>query len=488
MFLDKLKEVLQAILPMSFIVILLHFFFVPLHTNQLTIFFIGTTLVFFGLTIFLFGVDVSISQMGQILGKGLALRKKLWLVVLGGLFIGFIISLAEPSLTVLGQQIQQMTASTLNQTTVVIVVSIGVAVFMTIGLMRIVFQWNIRWIITIFYSLIFLLLIFTEESFITFAFDSSGATTGTLTVPFMLSLSSGITALSSDSQSEEFHFGLVGITSIGPILAMLILGIMNPLQITGDFSTPDFSNINIWETLQSTGIDAIKQVLIGVAPLLIIFLLYHGLIEKQTDQTLKDILLGLLYLMIGLVLFLTGISSGFMPISQYLGAQLYTHHSNFWVIAIGFILGIVAILAEPAIYVLTDQIEEVTGGTLKRITILLAIAIGVGSAIALTILRIFIADFRLWHILIVGFLLIIAISWCIPNLFVGMAFDSGGTASGPMTGTFIFAFVQGISISHPHADPILDGFGMIAVVAMTPILFIEILGFIHVMMIRLEKD
>ena len=426
--------------------------------------------------------------MGQILGKGIALQRKTWILIIGGLFIGFIISIAEPSLTILGQQIQQMSENLLSQSTVIIVVSIGVAIFMTIGLLRIVYQWNIQWIIMIFYGIIFALVVFTEESFITFAFDSSGATTGALTVPFMLALSSGITALSSDSQSEEFHFGLVGITSIGPILAMLILGIINPLQISGDFTSTNLESIDILQTLLSAGIDAVGQVVMGIAPLLVIFLTYHFFIERQSSHTLKDILFGLVYLMLGLVLFLTGVSSGFMPISQYLGAQLYTHHASFLVILIGFILGVVAILAEPAIYVLIDQIEEITGGTIRRITILLTIAIGVGSAIALTIIRIFVPDLRLWHILIVGFVLIIFLTWFIPNLFVGMAFDSGGTASGPMTGTFIFAFVQGIAISHPQANPILDGFGMIAVVAMTPILFIEILGFIHVMMMRLEKD
>ena len=488
LFISKFKEVLQAIVPISFIVLLLHFFLVPLTSTQLSLFIIGTAFVLIGLTIFLLGVDVSINQMGHILGSGLTQSKNLGLFIFAGLFIGFIISIAEPSLTILGQQIETMSDQLLPQSTVIIIVSIGVAIFMTVGLLRIAFQWNIKWIISLSYLIIFILVYVVEESFITFGFDSSGATTGALTVPFMLALSNGVTSLSNESQTEEYHFGVVGITSIGPIISMLILGLIHPLKLSGHFPSPNLTTLTIPTILMQSLLDAIIQVLMGVMPLLLIFLIYHFFFKKQSPQTLKKILTGLIYLMTGLCLFLTGVASGFMPVSQYLGGKLMTEHSNYWVIFIGFTLGVVAILAEPAIYVLIDEIEEVTGGSLRPMVVLLTIALGVGSAIALTIFRIMVPQLRLWHILLIGFIIIIGFAWKLPNLFVGMAFDSGGTASGPMTGTFIFAFVQGIAIAHLSADPILDGFGMIAVVAMTPILFIEILGLIYHYLLSHEED
>lgn len=489
MLLDKLKEVFQAIFPITFIVILLHLFFVPLSNSQLTIFLIGATFVFIGLTIFLLGVEVSVSQMGQILGQGLTRKKNLWWMALGGILIGFIISIAEPSLIILGDQVATMSQNAINQNTLVIIVSIGIAIFMTIGLFRIVFQWNISKIMSIFYLIILILSFMSEESFLAFSFDSSGATTGALTVPFMLAMSMGIASLSSSiEQSEEFNFGLVGITSIGPIIVVLILGLFSQTDFSGQQTIESITSLNISNLILSNMFDSFIQVLFGVIPLIAIFLTYHLFIQKQNIRIVKDILMGLGYLMLGLMLFLTGVSSGFMPISRYLGGELFTNHHSGWLIIIAFVLGVVAILAEPAIYVLIDQIEEVTGGSISKRIVLFTIAFGVGLAIALTVLRILNPEFKLWHILSIGYVLIILLSAFIPKLFVGIAFDSGGTASGPMTGTFIFAFIQGIAIQHPTANPILDAFGMIATVAMTPILFIEILGFVNLIIERQEND
>lgn len=489
MLIDKLKEVFQAIFPITLIVILLHLFFVPLSNFQLTIFLLGTTMVFFGLTIFLLGVDISVSQMGQILGQGLTRKKNLWWLALGGILIGFIISIAEPSLIILGDQVATMSQEAIKQNTLVIIVSIGVAIFMTIGLFRIVFQWNISFIMSIFYLIILLLSFMSEESFLAFSFDSSGATTGALTVPFMLAMSIGIASLSSSiEQSDEFNFGLVGITSVGPIIAVLILGLFSQAELTGQQTFDNITSLSISKLILSNMFDSFIQVLLGVIPLIMIFLTYHFFIQKQSQQLFKDIMIGLGYLMIGLMLFLTGVSSGFMPISRYLGGELYTNHHNGWLIFIAFILGVVAILAEPAIYVLIDQIEEVSGGSISKRIVLFTIAFGVGLAISLTVLRILFPEFKLWHILSIGYILIILLAGFIPKLFVGIAFDSGGTASGPMTGTFIFAFIQGIALQHPTANPILDAFGMIATVAMTPILFIEILGFINLLVERQAKD
>ncbi|MBK0348043.1 DUF1538 domain-containing protein [Aerococcaceae bacterium zg-ZJ1578] len=486
---DKLREVTIAVVPIVILVLLIHWFLVPLSMTQLNLFFLGALLVLIGLAIFLLGVDISVSRMGYLLGQGLTKKGKISYILLGGLFIGFIVSIAEPSLTILGYQIQEMSHNALRQFTVIMVVSLGVAAALAVGLLRIIFNWDIRRIVMLGYLIIFAVSFFVEEAIFTFAFDSSGATTGALTVPFVLAMSSGVSDLfSNDSEDEERSFGLVGIASIGPIIAMLLLGVFNKGNLSGDFPEPVTKELSIMRVLLSELGDSIHQVILGALPLVLIFVLYHFFISRQSKQTFKDIMFGLGYLMFGLVLFLTGVSAGFMPIGQHLGMALFHEHSMFIMVMIGFILGVMAILAEPAVYVLIDQIEDTTGGTISRTLVLILIAVGVGVAIALTILRVLIPALRLWHILLPGYFLVLLFSRFVPKLFVGMGFDSGGVASGPMTGTFIFAFVQGISIANPTANPIIDGFGMIALVAMVPILFIELLGFVYVLISRNQQD
>lgn len=477
---EKLKEVLMAVVPITLLVLLIHLFFVPLDIKQLTLFMIGSSFVLLGLAIFLLGVDISITTMGYLLGQGLTKKGKLLLLMVGGILIGFIVSIAEPSLTILGAQIQEMSQQILSQMEVVILVSIGVALFLSLGMIRIVYNWNISVIVTIGYLAILILAFFVDEAILTFAFDSSGATTGALTVPFVLAMSAGISTLSQKNvDDDEASFGLVGIASIGPIIAMLILGGISNHQLAGNFSTIEPINERVLTILKNEIMTSFHQVILGVVPLIIIFLLYHYFIERQSSQLFKDIMVGLGYLMVGLILFLTGVSAGFMPISQYLGGALFNSQPTYVLVIIGFILGVMAILAEPAIYVLMDQIEDITGGTISKKLVLALIATGVGVAIALTVIRILNPSIRLWHILLPGYILILILSHKVPKLFVGMGFDSGGVASGPMTGTFIFAYVQGIAIASPTSDPIIDGFGMIAVVAMVPILFIEILGWVY---------
>ena len=489
MLLDKIKEVSLSVIPITMIVLILHFFFVPLSNQDLLLFIIGALFVLLGLALFLFGVDVSINPIGNVLGVGVTQKNNLWLLIIGGLLIGFTGSVAEPALTILGSQIEEMSGGLLSGSLVVLVVAAGVGIFLTIGILRIAYRWNISKLVTIFYGIIFIFSIFADEVFFTFAFDSSGATTGALTIPFILAISAGMVNVRADSQSEEFNFGLVGISSIGPIFAMLMLDMFLDIDLSSSIPVVmESSTMSIWQSiLQETWVSFL-EVLIGILPILVIFFIYHLFIERQSKRLIRDICVGLIYLVLGLTLFLSGVASGFMPITQILGSELYLNYSAIWPILIGFILGIVAILAEPAIYVLIEQVETITGGTISKKMVLVTISLGVGLAIALTIIRMMVPWLRLWHILLPGFGLSIILSWFVPKLFVGLAFDSGGVASGPMTGTFIFAFVQGIALSIPDANVIVDGFGMIAVVAMTPILFIEILGFIYYMAEKRQID
>lgn len=479
--LDKIKEVMIAIIPINILVIFIDLFILSLPRVSLLIFFASSLLLIVGLALFMLGVDISASQMGRMLGQGLTRLKRKHHLFLATAGVGFIISIAEPSLTILAHQIERGSFQAISQLSVIIIVSLGIAVFMALGIFRIVFRWNLRIIMMLGYLLVFLLSFFIDDTIFAFAFDASGATTGVMTVPFILAISQGISSM-TDNPTDDNHFGLVGITSIGPILAVIILGLLTP-QLNIDITDIEAAGINPSENFISffltQAFQSIKQVIFGLGPLLLIFALYHYLIEKQSQRMIRDSLLGFLYLAVGLTLFLLGVSTGFMPLGRILGENLYMQVPTIWLMLIGFILGVVAILAEPAIYILIDQMEMVTGGAVAKLPILMTLSISIGLAIVLSIAKILVPNLNLWGILFIGFALILILANKVSPLFVGLALDSGGTASGPMTGTFIFAFIQGIAQAHPHAEPLRDGFGMIGIVAMTPILCVQILGLIY---------
>ena len=170
-----------------------------------------------------------------------------------------------------------------------------------------------------------------------------------------------------------------------------------------------------------------------------------------------------------------------MEVGYYVGYNLALLDSKAFVLIVAFILGLVTILAEPAVHVLTHQIEDVTNGYVNRKMVGVALCIGVASAVALSILRILVPEIRLWHYLLPGYIISVALSYYVPNLYVGIAFDSGGVASGPMTATFILSYAQGVATATPWADVLLDGFGVIAAVAMTPIIALQVLGLVYKM-------
>lgn len=482
-FIDKVKEVLQSVLPITILVIILHFTMAPLPGIEFPRFLFGALLIVLGLAIFLFGVDIGITPIGKYLGKEIARSNSLKFVLVMGLILGFFISIAEPDLIILANQVSEVTDGAIPSSVLLIVVSVGIAFMMTTGLFRIVYRYPLRNIFFGIYSLIFLLAIFSSNDLFAIAFDASGSTTGALTVPFMLSLATGVASLNHDSKSAEIDsFGLVGVASSGAILGVLILGLFTgDSGITGTLSV-DADAYSSWlvpfiDTLPHLAIETV----LSIAPILIIFIVYNLFIAKRKMQTtdFKRAMLGLLYLYVGLVLFLTGVNAGFLNVGRQLGMTIAGMESKLPVLFIGLLLGLVVILAEPAVYVLTHQIEDVTNGSVKRSVVLVFLSVGVGLAVFLSVIRVLIPDILLWHYLVPGYIIAIALSFRVPNLFVGMAFDAGGVASGPMTATFILAFIQGVAEITPHSNVLLDGFGMIAMVAMMPILSLQLLGAIY---------
>ena len=482
-FIDKLKEVLQSVLPITILVIILHFTIAPLPGIEFSRFLFGALLIIMGLAVFLFGVDIGITSIGNYLGKEIARSNSLKFVLVMGLILGFFISIAEPDLIILANQVSEVTDGAIPSTVLLVVVSVGIAFMMTIGLFRIVYRYPLRNIFFVIYTLIFLLAIFSSNDLFAIAFDASGSTTGALTVPFMLALATGVASLNHDSKSAEIDsFGLVGVASSGAILSVLILGLFTgDSGITGTLSV-DVGAYTSWvvpftDTLPHMALETV----LSIAPILIIFVCYNLFVAKRKMQTadFKRAMLGLLYLYVGLVLFLTGVNAGFLNVGRQLGMTIAGMDSKWPVLFIGLLLGLVVILAEPAVYVLTHQIEYVTNGSVKRSVVLVFLSVGVGLAVLLSVVRVLVPEILLWHYLVPGYIIALVLAFRVPNLFVGMAFDAGGVASGPMTATFILAFIQGVADITPHSNVLLDGFGMIAMVAMMPILSLQLLGAIY---------
>lgn len=478
---EKLKEVLFAVLPITIIVLLLNFTIAPLEFSLILRFIVGAILIIIGLSIFLFGVDIGVTPIGNLMGSALTKTGKVWIVAVAGLMLGFLISIAEPDLHVLAGQVDAVTSGMVSKSSIVVIVSIGIAVMLTVGLLRIVRNIALHKVLTVLYFIIFILAFFTSSEFLAISFDASGATTGALTVPFILALAIGVSTLNS-KVSEKDSFGLVGIVSTGPILSIMLMSILLKTdEISGSLPAAVFhTDAIIAPFIQRLPIIAYESFCV-LLPLLLLFLVFQKISFRLKRRYFRKILKGLAYTFIGLILFLIGVNAGFMDVGSFLGHSVASMENNFFVVLIGFILGLVTVLAEPAVYVLTHQIEDVTSGYVKTKAVTAALSIGVGFAVALSMLRIVVPELQLWHYLLPGYLVAITLTYFVPKLFVGIAFDAGGVASGPMTATFILAFAQGAAEAIEGANVLVDGFGMIAMVALTPIITVQILALIFKM-------
>lgn len=475
----KFKEVLSSVIPIVIIVLVLNFTLSPLRLPVLLRFLIGAVFVIIGLTIFLIGVDNGITPIGNLMGKSIAKTNKLWIVIVAGIILGFVISVAEPDLHILASQVDAVSSGVISKISIVAVVSLGVAIMLALGLIRIVFNLPLYRLLTLIYGLILVLAILTSKEFLAISFDASGATTGALTVPFMLALAIGVSKLKKDSKaSQKDSFGLVAIASSGAIIAVMMMSILSKTsEIKGKLETGSVSDQILLPFVYSFSKVAI-EIVIALLPIGIIFLIFHKRSFHLTKRESRKILFGLTSTLIGLIIFLVGVNAGFMDVGSEIGYSIAMNDNQLYVIIVGFFLGVVTIMAEPAVYILTHQIEEVTSGYVKRSVVMFTLALGVGIAVALSILRIVIPELKLWQYLLPGYLIAIVLSFIVPKLFVGIAFDAGGVASGPMTATFILAYVQGTAKAVEGANVMIDGFGVIAMVAMAPLITLQILGLV----------
>lgn len=481
LILHKLKEVACSVVPIVLFVLCIHFFTVEIPSTLLIRFLIGAAFIILGLTVFLLGVDIGVVPLGNMTGKLLARSNKLIIVLLSGVLLGFFISIAEPGLMVLSNQIAIVSNGALPSMLILIVVSIGLAILLAVGFIRIFYRLSLSKILIVLYGIIVCLSFFSSSHMLAIAFDASGSTTGILAVPFILSLATGISQLRKDSKSSEMDsFGLVAIASTGAILSVLIMGIVSPF--TYESQMMQLTSIDMEFVLLpfiNELSNSVSDSLLAILPLSVIFLILQKFFFRLKHRQVRKYLTGFIYAVLGLFLFLMGVNAGFMDVGLYFGQQLVTLDNQWIILWIAFVLGVLTILAEPSVHVLTAQIEEVTSGSIRRVIILIALALGVGIAIVFAILRILIEPLQLWHFLLPGYIMCLLLMKFTPKLFVGIAFDAGGVATGPMTATFIFAFVQGAAQAYGNADMLVDGFGMIALVAMMPIITIELLGVLY---------
>lgn len=473
---SKILEALVSALPITLIVYILALTpIVDLSPVELITFSIGAVLLVVGIGLFNLGADIAMTPMGSHVGSGLSRQKKLGLLLGVCFVLGMLITIAEPDLQVLANQV----SAVMNGTLLIYAVGIGVGAFLIVAILKIIFRKSLSHILMLFYMLLFALALMLtvngNEALLPMAFDSGGVTTGPITVPFIMALGVGISAVLGDRKSKDNSFGLVALCSVGPVLAVLTLGIFSTNNLT--YAIPDYSVSNdIAASFIHAAIHTCREVAIALGLIVAFFIVCQVFFLKLSLRQLKKIALGVVFTYVGLVLFLTGVNVGFMPVGYKLGYEIATFSTPL-LAGFGLIAGILVVLAEPAIHVLNSQVEDVTGGLVSKKSMMIGLCIGVGGALTLSMIRI-IFDFSLIYYVIPGYFISLALSLFVPPVYTGIAFDSGGVASGPMTSGFILPFAIGACVSLQGANAVLrDAFGVVALVAMAPLITIQLLGF-----------
>ncbi len=473
-FKEKLSETLKAVLPIIAIVLLLCFSIAPIPPSILMTFLIGAILLIVGMLFFNVGVEISMTPIGERVGSVMTRSKNVFLIILISFVMGFIITISEPDLQVLAQQVPAIPNLVL-----ILFVAVGVGIFLVIALLRMLFGIPLSYLLVFFYGIVFVLTLFVPKDFLSVAFDSGGVTTGPMTVPFIMSFGIGVAAIRSDKHADDDSFGLVALCSIGPILSVLILGMLfNPAateQVSEAIPIID-NTVDLWK-LFSVGFPTyLEEMAISILPIVLFFGIFQLITRDINKHNLIKIGIGLLYTYVGLVLFLTGVNVGFMPAGNFLGQTLATLPYAYIIVPIGMVIGYFIVRAEPAVFVLTKQVEEISSGAISAKAMGTSLSIGVAASVGLAMIRVLTGINILWF-LVPGYFIALILTFFVPKLFTAIAFDSGGVASGPMTATFLLPLAMG-ACEALGGNIIADAFGVVAMVAMTPLITIQIMGLI----------
>lgn len=480
---EKILEAFSSVLPITLIVLVLSMIIVPIEVGTMGMFIFGAVLLILGMGLFSLGADIAMTPMGEGLGTRLSRTKKIGFVVLISFLMGIIITIAEPDLQVLANQVPSIPNQTL-----ILAVSLGVGMFLVIAVLRIRYRINLSHMLIFFYIALFALSMFVPKDFLAVAFDSGGVTTGPITVPFIMSFGVGLAALRGDKDASNDSFGLVALCSIGPIIAVMLLGIFyNPQSATYD--AIEVVTVNTTQDiLQQFSLQLphfAKEVMIAILPIVAVYIIMQLTMKQFRKRQAFRIAIGFIYTYVGLVLFLTGVNVGFLPVGYLLGQELASLSSNWILIPLGMLIGYFIVTAEPAVHVLNKQVEDITDGAISSHSMNLCLSIGVAISVALSMVRV-LTGISIYWIVIPGYFIAFLMSFFVPKIFVGIAFDSGGVASGPMTTTFLLPLAMGASETI-GGNVMTDAFGVVALVAMIPLLAIQIMGLIYRRKMKKEK-
>lgn len=472
---EKLQESLAAVLPILAIVLILSFTIAPLPTSVLMAFLFGAVLLVVGMMFFSLGAELAMSPMGERVGACITKTRRVGIMLTLGFLLGFLITISEPDLQVLANQVQAVPNMVL-----IVTVAVGVGLFLCFAMLRMLLSVPLNTMLVGFYIVVFVLAMFVPKDFLAVAFDSGGVTTGPMTVPFIMAMGVGVSAIRSDKHSANDSFGLVALCSIGPILAVLILSlIFHPDG--GSYTAVVIPEIGdsaaLWQLFFVAFPTYFKEIAVSLLPIAAFFAVFDLVSLHLERKQLIRIGVGLAYTYLGLVIFLTGVNVGFMPAGNYLGSVIAGLSCNWIIIPIGMLIGYFIVMAEPAVYVLMRQVEELTDGAIPGSAMKHSLSIGVAVSVGLAMIRV-LTGISIFYLLVPGYAVAIVLSFFVPKLFTAIAFDSGGVASGPMATTFLLPFAMG-ACSAVGGNIVTDAFGVVAMVAMTPLITIQGLGLIY---------
>ena len=465
-------EALRAVLPIIGLVLLLCFTIAPISASILLCFLLGGVLLVVGEMFFTLGAEMSMSPMGERVGACMVRSRKLWFILGLAFVLGVLVTISEPDLQVLAEQVPAIPNMTL-----ILAVAIGVGAFLMVAMLRMLFNIPLNNLLLLFYGVVFLLAVFAPADFLAVAFDSGGVTTGPMTVPFIMALGVGVASIRSDRHAAEDSFGLVSLCSIGPILAVLVLGLVyrpDDAAYTPPVLPEISDSVELWQLFQEGIPTYMGEIAVALLPIIVLFGLFQIVMLRLSRRQLLKIVIGLVYTYVGLVLFLTGVNVGFIPAGNYIGQTLASLDHPGIIIPIAMVMGYFIVRAEPAVYVLNKQVEEVTDGAISAGAMGIGLSVGVAISLGLAMVRVLTGISILWF-MIPGYAIALGISFFVPRIYTAIAFDSGGVASGPMATTFLLPLAQG-ACTAVGGNIVTDAFGVVAMVAMTPLITIQVMG------------
>ena len=472
---EKIRESFASVLPVTIIMLVFSIFVVPMEVSTIALFLVGALLLVIGMGFFQLGAEMAMIPTGEGLGAELSKTKSIILIVVITFVVGFFITIAEPDLQVLANQTPAIPGMVL-----ILTIAVGVGLFLVAALLRSTFRIRLSTMLIVLYIALFVLAIFAPPEFLPIAFDAGGVTTGPMTVPFILAIGIGFASLRRDKHAADDSFGLVAIASVGPILTVLILGFFyNPT--TANYNPIIVPEVSDTQEVAQAFTDELplymEEMFFALLPIVAFFIVFQLFTHRYTRKNIAKVIIGFGYTFLGLVLFLVGVNVGFLPVGHLLGNSIGSMPFNWILVPFGMLLGFFIVKAEPAVQVLTHEVEEVTHGAISKKLVGNSLSIGVAVAVGIAMLRILTGIPIMW-ILVPGYAIALGLTFFVPKLFIGIAFDSGGVASGPMTSTFLLPFAIG-ACEGVGGNVMTDAFGVVAMVAMTPLIAVQIMGLIY---------